>query len=135
MSKFNVLPTDERFLKLTTNQIMFILDSMEIDSLIASGKDISNFVEDETFSYEGDMDMPSEEEQDDVWAQLQSMRPDNLKATLKDKMGKIQSEEENPEPNLVLDNMKAERARRLKSLGLVDTATKDPLLDDDVDTL
>lgn len=135
MSKFNVLPTDERFLKLTTNQIMFILDSMEVDSLIASGKDVSNFVEDETFNYDGDMEMPSDEEQADVWEQLQSMRPDNLKTSLKDKMEKLQSDEEEPEPNLVLENMKAERARRLKSLGLVDTATNDPLLDDDVETL
>lgn len=136
MSKFNVLPTDERFLNLTNPQISFLLESMEIDAVIASGKNIGDYVEDDSFDYEGEMELPSEEEQNDVWEQIQSMTPDRLRSDIDDKLAAANDE---PEENLVLNNLMAERQRRLRALGLDDTDNNqnDPLLDDDeeIDTL
>ena len=136
MSKFNVLPTDERFLNLTNPQISFLLESMEIDSILASGKNLGDYVEDDSFSYEGEMELPSEEEQEDVWKQIQAMTPDRLRSDIDDKLANANDE---PEENLVLNNLMAERQRRLRTLGLDDTDNNqnDPLLDDDeeIDTL
>lgn len=136
MSKFNVLPTDERFLNLTNPQISFLLESMEIDAILASGKNLGDYVEDDSFDYEGEMELPSEEEQEDVWKQIQSMTPDRLRSDIDNKLASANDE---PEENLVLTNLMAERKRRLKSLGLDDTDNNqnDPLLDDDeeIDTL
>ena len=136
MSKFNVLPTDERFLNLTNPQISFLLESMEIDAVIASGKNLGDYVEDDSFDYEGEMELPSEEEQNDVWEQIQSMTPDRLRSDIDDKLAAANDE---PEENLVLNNLMAERQRRLRALGLDDTDNNqnDPLLDDDeeIDTL
>ena len=135
MSKFNVLPTDERFLNLTNPQISFLLESMEIDAVIASGKNLGDYVEDDSFDYEGDMELPSEEEQNDVWEQIQSMTPDRLRSDIDDKLAAANDE---PEENLVLNNLMAERQRRLRALGLDDTDNNqnDPLLDDEeIDTL
>lgn len=135
MSKFNVLPTDERFLNLTNPQISFLLESMEIDAVLASGKNLGDYVEDESFDYEGEMELPSEEEQNDVWEQIQSMTPDRLRSDIDDKLAAANDE---PEENLVLNNLMAERQRRLRALGLDDTDNNqnDPLLDDEeIDTL
>lgn len=135
MSKFNVLPTDERFLNLTNPQISFLLESMEIDAVLASGKNLGDYVEDDSFDYEGDMELPSEEEQNDVWEQIQSMTPDRLRSDIDDKLAAANDE---PEENLVLNNLMAERQRRLRALGLDDTDNNqnDPLLDDEeIDTL
>lgn len=136
MSKFNVLPTDERFLNLTNPQISFLLESMEIDAILASGKNLGDYVEDDSFDYEGEMELPSEEEQNDVWEQIQSMTPDRLRSDIDNKLAAANDE---PEENLVLNNLMAERQRRLRSLGLDDTDNNqnDPLLDDDeeIDTL
>lgn len=136
MSKFNVLPTDERFLNLTNPQISFLLESMEIDAILASGKNLGDYVEDDSFDYEGEMELPSEEEQEDVWKQIQAMTPDRLRSDIDNKLANV---EEEPEENLMLTNLMAERKRRLKALGLDDTDNnqKDPLLDDDeeIDTL
>ena len=136
MSKFNVLPTDERFLNLTNPQISFLLESMEIDAILASGKNLGDYVEDDSFDYEGEMELPSEEEQEDVWKQIQEMTPDRLRSDIDNKLANV---EEEPEENLMLTNLMAERKRRLKALGLDDTDNNqnDPLLDDDeeIDTL
>lgn len=136
MSKFNVLPTDERFLNLTNPQISFLLESMEIDAILASGKNLGDYVEDDSFDYEGEMELPSEEEQEDVWQQIQAMTPDRLRSDIDNKLANV---EEEPEENLMLTNLMAERKRRLKALGLDDTDNNqnDPLLDDDeeIDTL
>lgn len=135
MSKFNVLPTDERFLNLTNTQISFLLESMEIDAVLASGKNLGDYVEDDSFDYEGEMELPSEEEQNDVWEQIQSMTPDRLRSDIDDKLAAANDE---PEENLVLNNLMAERQRRLRALGLDDTDNNqnDPLLDDEeIDTL
>lgn len=135
MSKFNVLPTDERFLNLTNLQISFLLESMEIDTILASGKNLGDYVEDDSFDYEGEMELPSEEEQEDVWKQIQSMTPDRLRSDIDNKLA---SANEEPEENLVLTNLMAERERRLRALGLDDTDKNqnDPLLDDEeIDTL
>lgn len=135
MSKFNVLPTDERFLSLTNPQISFLLESMEIDTILASGKNLGDYVEDDSFDYEGEMELPSEEEQEDVWKQIQSMTPDRLRSDIDNKLA---SANEEPEENLVLTNLMAERERRLRALGLDDTDKNqnDPLLDDEeIDTL
>lgn len=136
MSKFNVLPTDERFLNLTNPQISFLLESMEIDAILASGKNLGDYVEDDSFDYEGEMELPSEEEQNDVWEQIQSMTPDRLRSDIDNKLAAANEE---PEENLVLNNLMAERQRRLRALGLDDTDNNqnDPLLDDDeeIDTL
>ena len=135
MSKFNVLPTDERFLNLTNPQISFLLESMEIDAVLASGKNLGDYVEDDSFDYEGEMEPPSEEEQNDVWEQIQSMTPDRLRSDIDDKLAAANDE---PEKNLVLNNLMAERQRRLRALGLDDTDNNqnDPLLDDEeIDTL
>lgn len=135
MSKFNVLPTDERFLNLTNPQISFLLESMEIDAVLASGKNLGDYVEDDSFDYEGEMELPSEEEQNDVWEQIQSMTPDRLRSDIDDKLAAANDE---PEENLVLNNLMAERQRRLRALGLDDTdnTQNDPLLDDEeIDTL
>lgn len=136
MSKFNVLPTDERFLNLTNPQISFLLESMEIDAILASGKNLGDYVEDDSFDYEGEMELPSEEEQNDVWEQIQSMTPDRLRSDIDNKLAAANDE---PEENLVLNNLMAERQRRLRALGLDDTDNNqnDPLLDDDeeIDTL
>lgn len=135
MSKFNVLPTDERFLNLTNPQISFLLESMEIDTILASGKNLGDYVEDDSFDYEGEMELPSEEEQEDVWKQIQSMTPDRLRSDIDNKLA---SANEEPEENLVLTNLMAERERRLRALGLDDTDKNqnDPLLDDEeIDTL
>lgn len=135
MSKFNVLPTDERFLNLTNPQISFLLESMEIDAVLASGKNLGDYVEDDSFDYEGEMELPSEEEQNDVWEQIQSMTPDRLRSDIDDKLATANDE---PEENLVLNNLMAERQRRLRALGLDDTDNNqnDPLLDDEeIDTL
>lgn len=135
MSKFNVLPTDERFLNLTNPQISFLLESMEIDAVLASGKNLGDYVEDDSFDYEGEMELPSEEEQNDVWEQIQSMTPDRLRSDIDDKLAAANDE---PEENLVLNNLMAERQRRLRALGLDDTDNNqnDPLLDDEeIDTL
>lgn len=135
MREFNVLPTDKRFLDLTSMQVEFILESMGIDNQIAQGKNPRDFISDDSFSYEegSDFELPSDEEQADVWEQLQSMRPDNLKEQLSDKMNALSDEDD--EPNLMLEGFKAERERRLRALGLVDEP--DPLSDDDenIDTL
>lgn len=136
MSKFNVLPTDERFLNLTNPQISFLLESMEIDAVLASGKNLGDYIEDDSFDYEGEMELPSEEEQNDVWEQIQSMTPDRLRSDIDNKLAAANDE---PEENLVLNNLMAERQRRLRALGLDDTDNNqnDPLLDDDeeIDTL
>ena len=135
MSKFNVLPTDERFLNLTNPQISFLLESMEIDAVLASGKNLGDYVEDDSFDYEGEMELPSEEEQKDVWEQIQSMTPDRLRSDIDDKLAAANDE---PEENLVLNNLMAGRQRRLRALGLDDTDNNqnDPLLDDEeIDTL
>lgn len=136
MSKFNVLPTDDRFLNLTNPQISFLLESMEIDAILASGKNLGDYVEDDSFDYEGEMELPSEEEQNDVWEQIQSMTPDRLRSDIDNKLAAANDE---PEENLVLNNLMAERQRRLRALGLDDTDNNqnDPLLDDDeeIDTL
>ena len=135
MSKFNVLPTDERFLNLTNPQISFLLESMEIDAVLASGKNLGDYVEDDSFDYEGEMELPSEEEQNDVWEQIQSMTPDRLRSDIDDKLAAANDE---PEENLVLNNLMAERQRRLRALGIDDTDNNqnDPLLDDEeIDTL
>lgn len=135
MREFNVLPTDKRFLDLTSMQVEFILESMGIDNQIAQGKNPRDFISDDSFSYEegSDFELPSDEEQADVWEQLQSMRPDNLKEQLSDRMNALSDEDD--EPNLMLEGFKAERERRLRALGLVDEP--DPLSDDDenIDTL
>lgn len=135
MREFNVLPTDKRFLDLTSMQVEFILESMGIDNQIAQGKNPRDFISDDSFSYEegSDFELPSDEEQADVWEQLQSMRPDNLKEQLSDRMNALSDED--GEPNLMLEGFKAERERRLRALGLVDEP--DPLSDDDenIDTL
>lgn len=136
MSKFNVLPTDERFLNLTNPQISFLLESMEIDAVLASGKNLGDYVEDDSFDYEGEMELPSEEEQEDVWKQIQAMTPDRLRSDIDNKLSDVNDE---PEENLVLNNLMAERERRLRALGIDDTDNNhnDPLLDDDeeIDTL
>jgi len=135
MSKFNVLPTDERFLNLTNPQISFLLESMEIDAILASGKNLGDYIEDDSFDYEGEMELPSEEEQEDVWKQIQAMTPDRLRSDIDNKLANV---EEEPEENLMLTNLMAERKRRLKALGLDDTDNNqnDPLLDDEeIDTL
>ena len=136
MSKFNVLPTDERFLNLTNPQISFLLESMEIDMALASGKGLNDSYEDDSFDYEGDMDMPSEEEQEAVWEQIKSMTPERLRSDIDNKLDGI---DEEPEENLIRKNLMAERERRLRELGIVDTVENqnDPLLDDDeeIDTL
>jgi hypothetical protein len=109
---------------------------MEIDAVIASGKNLGDYVEDDSFDYEGEMELPSEEEQNDVWEQIQSMTPDRLRSDIDDKLAAANDE---PEENLVLNNLMAERQRRLRALGLDDTDNNqnDPLLDDDeeIDTL
>lgn len=133
MSKFNVLPTDERFLNLNTIQINFLLESMEIDNLIASGKDINSVITDDSFNYEGDMDMPDESEQEDTWKQLLEMKPKHIQEEEALKLDRFTKQEAAGEDSPELKNLKAERQRRLAALGLID----DPLLDDeeDVDTL
>lgn len=108
---------------------------MEIDTILASGKNLGDYVEDDSFDYEGEMELPSEEEQEDVWKQIQSMTPDRLRSDIDNKLA---SANEEPEENLVLTNLMAERERRLRALGLDDTDKNqnDPLLDDEeIDTL
>jgi hypothetical protein len=64
------------------------------------------------------------------------MTPDRLRSDIDDKLANANDE---PEENLVLNNLMAERQRRLRALGLDDTDNNqnDPLLDDDeeIDTL
>ncbi len=50
MSKFNALPTEDRFLSLTNDQIMFIVASMQLDAEDAK-RGVSD--SDETFHDEG----------------------------------------------------------------------------------
>lgn len=138
MSKFNVLPTDKRFQDLTEMQVSLLIEEMNIDSQFARGKDplSDDYAYDETF--DENYELPSDEEQESVAAQLESMRPDKLKQTMDVKVENLDDEDEQDNADYMVASLKAERDRKLRELGLLgnsDDDEKDPLLDDeDIDT-
>lgn len=138
MSKFNVLPTDKRFQDLTEMQVSLLIEEMNIDSQFARGKDplSDDYAYDETF--DEDYELPSDEEQESVAAQLEAMRPDKLKQSMDAKGENIDDEDEQDNADYMVASLKAERDRKLRELGLLgnsDDDEKDPLLDDeDIDT-
>lgn len=138
MSKFNVLPTDKRFQDLTEMQVSLLIEEMNIDSQFARGKDplSDDYAYDETF--DENYELPSDEEQEDVAAQLEDMRPDKLKQTMDVKVENLDDEDEQDNADYMVASLKAERDRKLRELGLLgnsDDDEKDPLLDDeDIDT-
>ena len=138
MSKFNVLPTDKRFQDLTEMQVSLLIEEMNIDSQFARGKDplSDDYAYDETF--DENYELPSDEEQESVAAQLESMRPDKLKQSIDVKVENIDDEDEQDNADYMVASLKAERDRKLRELGLLgnsDDDEKDPLLDDeDIDT-
>ena len=138
MSKFNVLPTDKRFQDLTEMQVSLLIEEMNIDSQFARGKDplSDDYAYDETF--DEDYELPSDEEQESVAAQLEAMRPDKLKQSMDAKVENIDDEDEQDNADYMVASLKAERDRKLRELGLLgnsDDDKKDPLLDDeDIDT-
>ena len=138
MSKFNVLPTDKRFQDLTEMQVSLLIEEMNIDSQFARGKDplSDDYAYDETF--DEDYELPSDEEQESVAAQLEAMRPDKLKQSMDVKVDNLDDEDEQDNADYMVASLKAERDRKLRELGLLnnsDEDKKDPLLDDeDIDT-
>ena len=138
MSKFNVLPTDKRFQDLTEMQVSLLIEEMNIDSQFARGKDplSDDYAYDETF--DENYELPSDEEQESVAAQLESMRPDKLKQSMDVKVENLDDEDEQDNADYMVASLKAERDRKLRELGLLnnsDDDKKDPLLDDeDIDT-
>ena len=138
MSKFNVLPTDKRFQDLTEMQVSLLIEEMNIDSQFARGKDplSDDYAYDETF--DENYELPSDEEQESVAAQLESMRPDKLKQTMDVKVENLDDEDEQDNADYMVASLKAERDRKLRELGLLgnsDEDKNDPLLDDeDIDT-
>ena len=138
MSKFNVLPTDKRFQDLTEMQVSLLIEEMNIDSQFARGKDplSDDYAYDETF--EENYELPSDEEQESVAAQLEAMRPDKLKQSMDVKVENLDDEDEQDNADYMVASLKAERDRKLRELGLLgnsDDDEKDPLLDDeDIDT-
>ena len=138
MSKFNVLPTDKRFQDLTEMQVSLLIEEMNIDSQFARGKDplSDDYAYDETF--DDNYELPSDEEQESVAAQLEAMRPDKLKQSMDVKVDNIDDEEEQDNADYMVASLKDERDRKLRELGLLgnsDEDKKDPLLDDeDIDT-
>ena len=138
MSKFNVLPTDKRFQDLTEMQVSLLIEEMNIDSQFARGKDplSDDYAYDETF--DEDYELPSDEEQESVAAQLEAMRPDKLKQSMDVKVENLDDEDEQDNADYMVASLKAERDRKLRELGLLhnsDDDKKDPLLDDeDIDT-
>ena len=138
MSKFNVLPTDKRFQDLTEMQVSLLIEEMNIDSQFARGKDplSDDYAYDETF--DENYELPSDEEQESVAAQLEAMRPDKLKQSMDVKVENIDDEDEQDNADYMVASLKAERDRKLRELGLLgnsDDDEKDPLLDDeDIDT-
>lgn len=138
MSKFNVLPTDKRFQDLTEMQVSLLIEEMNIDSQFARGKDplSDDYAYDETF--DENYELPSDEEQESVAAQLEAMRPDKLKQTMDVKVENLDDEDEQDNADYMVASLKAERDRKLRELGLLgnsDDDEKDPLLDDeDIDT-
>lgn len=138
MSKFNVLPTDKRFQDLTEMQVSLLIEEMNIDSQFARGKDplSDDYAYDETF--DENYELPSDEEQESVAAQLEAMRPDKLKQTMDVKVENLDDEDEQDNADYMVASLKAERDRKLRELGLLgnsDEDKNDPLLDDeDIDT-
>ena len=138
MSKFNVLPTDKRFQDLTEMQVSLLIEEMNIDSQFARGKDplSDDYAYDETF--DENYELPSDEEQEDVAAQLEDMRPDKLKQSIDVKVENIDDEDEQDNADYMVASLKAERDRKLRELGLLNNSDEDkndPLLDDeDIDT-
>lgn len=138
MSKFNVLPTDKRFQDLTEMQVSLLIEEMNIDSQFARGKDplSDDYAYDETF--DENYELPSDEEQESVAAQLEAMRPDKLKQSIDVKVENLDDEDEQDNADYMVASLKAERDRKLRELGLLgnsDDDEKDPLLDDeDIDT-
>lgn len=138
MSKFNVLPTDKRFQDLTEMQVSLLIEEMNIDSQFARGKDplSDDYTYDETF--DENYELPSDEEQESVAAQLEAMRPDKLKQSMDVKVENLDDEDEHDNVDYMIASLKAERDRKLRELGLLnnsDEDKKDPLLDDeDIDT-
>lgn len=138
MSKFNVLPTDKRFQDLTEMQVSLLIEEMNIDSQFARGKDplSDDYAYDETF--DENYELPSDEEQESVAAQLESMRPDKLKQSMDVKVENLDDEDEQDNADYMVASLKAERDRKLRELGLLgnsDEDNNDPLLDDeDIDT-
>ena len=138
MSKFNVLPTDKRFQDLTEMQVSLLIEEMNIDSQFARGKDplSDDYAYDETF--DENYELPSEEEQESVAAQLESMRPDKLKQSMDVKVENLDDEDEQDNAEYMVASLKAERDRKLRELGLLNNSDEDkndPLLDDeDIDT-
>ena len=138
MSKFNVLPTDKRFQDLTEMQVSLLIEEMNIDSQFARGKDplSDDYAYDETF--DENYELPSDEEQESVAAQLEAMRPDKLKQTMDVKVENLDDEDEQDNADYMVASLKAERDRKLRELGLLgnsDDDENDPLLDDeDIDT-
>lgn len=138
MSKFNVLPTDKRFQDLTEMQVSLLIEEMNIDSQFARGKDplSDDYAYDETF--DENYELPSDEEQESVAAQLEAMRPDKLKQSMDVKVENLDDDDEQDNADYMVASLKAERDRKLRELGLLgnsDDDEKDPLLDDeDIDT-
>lgn len=138
MSKFNVLPTDKRFQDLTEMQVSLLIEEMNIDSQFARGKDplSDDYAYDETF--DENYELPSDEEQESVAAQLESMRPDKLKQSMDVKVENLDDEDEQDNADYMVASLKAERDRKLRELGLLNNSDEDkndPLLDDeDIDT-
>lgn len=138
MSKFNVLPTDKRFQDLTEMQVSLLIEEMNIDSQFARGKDplSDDYAYDETF--DENYELPSDEEQESVAAQLEAMRPDNLKQSMDVKVENLDDEDEQDNADYMVASLKAERDRKLRELGLLNNSDEDkndPLLDDeDIDT-
>ena len=138
MSKFNVLPTDKRFQDLTEMQVSLLIEEMNIDSQFARGKDplSDDYTYDETF--DEDYELPSDEEQESVAAQLEAMRPDKLKQSMDVKVDNLDDEDEQDNVDYMVASLKAERDRKLRELGLLNNSDEDkndPLLDDeDIDT-
>ena len=138
MSKFNVLPTDKRFQDLTEMQVSLLIEEMNIDSQFARGKDplSDDYAYDETF--DENYELPSDEEQESVASQLESMRPDKLKQSMDVKVENLDDKDEQDNADYMVASLKAERDRKLRELGLLgnsDDDEKDPLLDDeDIDT-
>ena len=138
MSKFSVLPTDKRFQDLTEMQVSLLIEEMNIDSQFARGKDplSDDYTYDETF--DEDYELPSDEEQKSVAAQLEAMRPDKLKQSMDVKVDNLDDEDEQDNVDYMVASLKAERERKLRELGLLNNSDEDkndPLLDDeDIDT-
>lgn len=83
MTQFNVLPTDERFLSLTEDQLAFIISSMEID-IEQQQPDRRNDWEDDEF----DMDTPlpkfSEEDMAIIAPQLEELMTPAIKENIEE---------------------------------------------------